>query len=136
MKHLGNPVVFVVLYILFMLPTYYLPYVGSNSAAVGTLGQLGAAAGDLDASAGVLPQFWLHLGSLFILIAVTWFRGTVIDKKWLVTFPIVAAIFDLAPALNLIPLIPTVMHLLAIILAVKGTTVVRIEQQAIDQHSS
>lgn len=112
MKFLGNTVVFVILYILFMLPTYYLPYLGSNSAV---LGALGAAAG-----AGVNPAFWPHLGSLIILIVLAWFRGALVDKKWLIIFPILASVFDLVPGLSTIPLVPTVMHLLAIILGVVG----------------
>lgn len=110
MKFLGNAVLFVVLYILFMLPTYYLPYIGSNSSVVNALGAA--------ADAGVNPAFWPHLGSLIVLIVITWFRGVFIDKKWLIIFPILAAVFDLMPGLSSIPLIPTVMHLLAIVLGV------------------
>jgi hypothetical protein len=116
MKILGNAVVFVILYILFMLPTYYLPYVGSNSSLVNAVG----VAGD----AGMLPAFWLHLGSLMVLVTVTWFRGALIDKKWLIIFPILAAVFDLAPGLSSIPLVPTIMHLLAIILGAIGAKAV------------
>ena len=123
MKFLGSSVVFVILYVLFMLFTYYLPYLGSNSAVVGALG----AAGE---SVYISPAFWAHLGSLVMLIVITWFRGALIDKKWLIIFPIVATVFDLAPALNLIPLVPTVMHLLAIILGVAGAkAVVAAEEQ-------
>ena len=112
MKVLGNAAVFVILYLLFMGPTYFLPFIGSNSAIIGTLG----AASHM----GVNPAFWLHLGSLLVLVAVAWFRGSAIGKSWLVIFPILAAVFDLAPGLNFIFLVPTVMHLLAIILGVVG----------------
>mgnify|MGYP003395355054 CR=1 FL=1 len=112
MTFLGNTVVFVVLYILFMLPTYYLPYLGSNSFV---LNAVGVAAG-----AGISPAFWPHLGSLIVLIVVTWFRGSFVGKSWLVLFPILAAVFDLIPGLSSIPLVPTAMHLLAIILGVIG----------------
>ena len=124
MKYLGNAVVFVILYVLFMLFTYYLPYLGSNSAIVGAMGQA--------TDSGVHPAFWAHLGTLIILIVITWFRGSLINKQWLVIFPIVATVFDLAPALNLIPLVPTVMHLLAIILGVAGVSAVT----ATDEQSS
>jgi hypothetical protein len=116
MKALGNVVVFVVVYVVFMLPTYLLPYLGSNSAALNTLG----AAVD----AGLNPAFYWHLTALLVLIGVTWLRGSVIEKKWLVIFPVLATVFDLAPGLSMIPLVPTVMHLLAIILGVVGTSVV------------
>ena len=113
MKFLGNSVVFAILYVLFMLLTYYLPYIGSNSAVIGALGASGE-------SVYITPMFWAHLGALTILIVITWFRGVLIDKTWLVIFPILATVFDLAPMLNLIPLVPTVMHLFAIILGVSG----------------
>ena len=116
MKLLGNTVVFVILYVLFMLPTYYLPFLGSNSAVLNAMGTA--------ADAGLNPLFWLHLGSLLILIVVVWFRGALIDKKWLIIFPILATVFDLAPGLSTIPLVPTVMHLLAVILGVAGVKAV------------
>ena len=112
MKFLGNAIVFVVLYILFMLPTYYLPYLGSNSAGLNALG--------VAANAGMNPMFWLHLASLIVLVVLAWIRGALVDKKWLVIFPILATVFDLVPGLSSIPLIPTIMHLLAIILGVVG----------------
>lgn len=113
MKFLGNAVMFVILYVLFMLPGYFLPYIGSNSAG---LSLLGAASG----VPGANPFFWLHLGSLVILVVITWLRGDLLEKKWLVIFPILATVFDLLPILSSIPLVPTVMHLLAIILGVVG----------------
>ena len=61
-----------------------------------------------------------HLGSMLVLIAITWFRGNLVDKKWLVVFPILATVFDFVPTLNFIPLVPTVMHLLAIIMGVSA----------------
>jgi hypothetical protein len=114
MAFLGNTVVFVILYILFMLPTYFLPYLGSNSFMLNTLG--------VAAGAGVNPAFWPHLGSLVVLVVLGWSRGQVIGKAWLVIFPILAGVFDLLPGLNAIPLVPTVMHLLAIILGVAGAS--------------
>lgn len=109
-KILGNTVVFVGLYLVFIIPTYILPYVGSNSSIINATG---AANGF-----GISPAFWLHLASLIVLVVVAWFRGVNIDKKWLIIFPILALVFDLTPVLSSIPLIPTVMHLFAIILGV------------------
>lgn len=116
MNFLGNAAVYVILYVLFMLPTYLLPYVGSNSAVVGSLA--------LATEAGFHPAFLAHAGLLFALIAITWVRGRRIEKGWLIVFPVLAMVFDLAPALNNIPLVPTVMHLLAIILGVVGARAV------------
>lgn len=111
-KALGNAPVFVIAYILVMLPTYYLPYVGSNSSIVGAVG---AAAG-----AGINPAFWMHIGAMLILCFLCWIRGAYVGKGWLVIFPILAIVFDFIPGLSAIPLIPTVMHLLAIIMGVVG----------------
>ena len=111
MKFLGNTALFAIIYLVFMIPTYLLPWVGSNSTAINTVG----------ASADYFsPMLIAHASCLLILVVFTWFRGSLIDKKWLVIFPILATIFDLIPGLSLIPLVPTVMHLLAIILGVVG----------------
>jgi hypothetical protein len=105
---LGNAPTFVILYLLIMLPTYFLPYLGSNSTVLNTAG---AAAG-----AGLNPLFWLHLLCLAALVAIGLSRGIVIERAWVVIFPILALVFDLTPGLSFIPLVPTVMHLLMIIL--------------------
>lgn len=116
-KALGNAPVFVICYIIFMIPTYLLPYAGSNSSLMH----------GLDAAAkthALNVPFWLHLGSLFILCFITWFRGAYVSKVWLIIFPILALVFDFVPGLSAIPLVPTVMHLLAIILGVAGAKAV------------
>ena len=109
-KLITHPAMFTALYVLFMIPTYVLPYFGSNSWSVATVA---AAAG-----AGINPAFWPHLIALGVLALLAWFRGESVDRKWLVIFPVLAACFDLLPAINMIPLVPTVMHLLAVILGV------------------
>lgn len=119
-KTLLNPVSFVIIYIVLMIPTYILPYFGSNSyAAQGLNAALGAATH----SNGVGLHFLFIIHALFLLglAVITFFRGASIDKKWLVIFPILALVFDMAPGINNIPMIPTVMHLLAIILGVVGS---------------
>lgn len=113
-KALGNAPVFVIAYILFMLPTYYLPYLGSNSFAL--QGMSSAAGG------GLSTLFWLHLGSMVVLCFLCWIRGQYVGKKWLLVFPVLAIVFDFVPGLSLIPMVPTIMHLLAIILGVVGTS--------------
>ena len=113
MKFLGNGIVFVVVYIVFMLPTYLLPYVGSNSAV---LNAAGAAA-----ETGTNPAMVLHLICLAVLVVATWFRGALVNMQWLVILPILAAIFDLVPGLSLIPLVPTVLHIFALVKGVSGT---------------
>ena len=115
MKFLGNGVIFATLYIVFMLPTYFFPYLGSNSAI---LNAAGAAA-----EAGINPVTVFHLACLAALIIVTWFRGALVNMQWIVILPVIAAVFDMAPGLSLIPLIPTVMHIFALVKGVSGTPV-------------
>lgn len=112
-KVFAHAVVFVGVYLFFMLWTYYLPYVGSNSA---TVGAIHAAAGSVN------KAFWAHLICLGILVAITWYRGSVIGKTWIMIFPIIATMFDIVPVLSWIPLVPTIMHLAAIIMGVRGRT--------------
>jgi hypothetical protein len=114
MNMLKNPVLYVVSYLGLMILTYILPYFGSNSSLVNAASA--AAAGRMN------PLFWLHLLILIGLCVLSWFRGGYIDKKYLVVFPFLALVFDLVPGLSAIPLIPTIMHLLAIVLGVMGAT--------------
>lgn len=113
-KSLINPVTFVVVYILFMMPTYFLPYLGSNSTVINGLG---AATG-----VGLNPALWFHVGSLSILVFTTWMRSKITGKGWLVSMPIAASMFDLMPGLSLIPMIPTMLHMITIILGAKEET--------------
>lgn len=99
---------FLTVYIVAMVPTYILPYLGSNSAVLNAA----AAASGL---AGTLP-FWMHLGFLWILVSCAMFRGVAIERNWLPVLPLVAAAFDMLPALNLIPFVPTALHVTTLIL--------------------
>ena len=112
MKYLGNGVVFAVLYILFMLPTYFLPYFGSNSAILGAASAI--------TEMGIPPQTIFHVIALAVLIILTRFRGSLVDKQWLTVLPVIAAIFDMVPTLNIIPLVPTVMHIFVLIKGVSS----------------
>jgi hypothetical protein len=112
-KALGNTPVFVLAYIVFMLPTYFLPYAGSNSSLLQ----------GMDAAMGTKhlnPAFWFHFGTMLILCLLCWTRGAYVNRKWLIIFPILATVFDFVPGLSLIPMIPTFMHLAAIIAGVAG----------------
>ncbi len=104
-----NTAIFIISYVVFMIPTYILPYFGSNSAVVSAV----AAKAHF-----INPAMIIHLAFLAGLIILARLRGKAIDKQWLITFPILATVFDFVPFLSWIPLVPTVMHLLAIILGV------------------
>lgn len=97
---------------LFMIPTYVLPYLGSNSSLVNVA---------FSAAASWNPFFLIHLLSLLILCALALARGVGVRRVWLVVFPAIATAFDLLPMLNFVPLVPSVMHCLCLILGVSAT---------------
>lgn len=120
-KTMRNPVFFVALYVLFMLPTYILPYLGSNSLL-------------MNATAAAMgmpnPAFFIHFLALVVLVVISWVRNRKIAKSWFVIFPILALIFDLIPGLNSIPLVPTIMHISAIVLNVMSSSNMQKSAQA------
>ena len=108
---MGNVGIFVIAYVIFMVPTYLLPYLGSNSSVAQGMAM---AAGQ---SALKIP-FILHLLSLLVLCVLAKFRGDAVGKTWLVALPVLALLFDLVPFLSAIPMVPTVMHTVALIVGV------------------
>ncbi|MDR2220448.1 MAG: hypothetical protein LBE24_07720 [Methylobacillus sp.] len=112
MKLFRNTIAFVLIYLLLMIPTYILPWLGSNSMVLNTVGTA--------MGSGPTPMWWTHAWFLAVLILIGWVRGRFIGKSWLALFPFLAAIFDIVPLLNMIPLVSTVMHLTAIIIGATG----------------
>ncbi|WP_426957034.1 hypothetical protein [Muricoccus radiodurans] len=99
-----NGPTYAMLYLLLLIPTYLLPWFGSNSFVV------------FLATFGTNGLFWVHL---LALLAICWLareRGRMTGQGWLVVLPVLALCFDMIPGLNLIPLVPTVLHGLAILL--------------------
>lgn len=122
MKIFENAGVFFATYVLVMLPTYVLPYFGSNSLLAQGAG-IAARSNELGGGA-IGGLFLMHLGCLAVLALITWVRGSSTGRSWVVVFPALAAVFDLTPGLNIIPLVPTLMHVLAMVLGVRGTPTV------------
>ncbi len=108
MKIFRNTAIFIIVYLFGMLPTYILPYFGSNSLIISAVAAV--------VGFGLSPQTWAHLWSLAFLIAITWARGPFAGRSYLVVFPVLAAAFDMVPFLSMIPFVPTIMHILAIVL--------------------
>jgi len=96
---------FLVLYLLFMFPTYVLPYFGSNSVVAQTL-LLGS---------GFFLTI-LHVLALAVLIGVAASRGRATGQPAMVALAVAAAIFDMVPLLSAIPLVPTVLHGIALVM--------------------
>lgn len=111
LQTISHPASFFVLYALAMIPTYILPYFGSNSSV---LNATGAALGT-----GALPQFWVHLTFLYILAALAWVRGGLIGRSWLPVLPVLAAVFDMTPGFNWVPLAPTAFHVATLIVGAR-----------------
>lgn len=119
-KHLmGNGPTYLIGYLLFMIPTYVLPYFGSNSIVANSV--MAAADASTSEVNGLNLPLFVHLICLAALCVLAWVRGDLIGKKWIVVFPILAAFFDMMPGFNWIPLVPTAMHIAAIIVGVSGT---------------
>jgi hypothetical protein len=108
-----STVVFVGSYLLCMLPTYYLPYLGSNSTLV--QGMSAAVNGR------TMGSFWIHLAFSAALIGIAFCRAPHINKQWLPSIPVMAAFFDLTPGLSSIPLVPTGIHVMAVVFGASGT---------------
>ena len=116
MHYLFNTATYVVAYLLLLIPTYILPYFGSNSAVMGAM-----IAG---VGLGIMPQWWIHLMLLYLLFVLALFRGRLIGKGWLWVLSFVAGVFDMTPGINLIPLVPTGLHLAAIIVGARQMPVI------------
>lgn len=108
-----NPATYVVAYLALMVPTYILPYFGSNSTLINAFS---AAAG-----MGPIPQWWAHVWFLTMLALLGWLRGAVIGKAFLPLFPALAGVFDIVPGLSAIPLVPTLLHVAGIILGASNS---------------
>jgi uncharacterized membrane protein (GlpM family) len=107
----GKNALFFVGYLLTMIPTYILPYFGSNSVVLNGIGKV--------AGGGMPVQFWWHLTCYAVLMFLAYARGIQIARGWLITLPLVAMVFEFMPGLNYIPLVPTVINLAALFI---GTT--------------
>jgi hypothetical protein len=107
-KALANSTIFVIAYLLFMIPAY-LTYVDSSSTML------------LRHSINihiVNPALIIHLGSMLVLCLICNIRGALIGRRWLMLLPMIAIAFEFLPALSGIPYVPSVYHLLAIVIGI------------------
>lgn len=94
-----------------MIPTYLLPYLGSNSAVMDSMARSGG-------YEGPNVGFWFHITCLILMIGLAYVRTSRLTKKYLIIFPILALVFDMVPVLSWIPLVPTAMHVVTLIMGV------------------
>lgn len=112
MRLVGSTGGFVLLYAVLMVPTYVLPIFGSNSAIAGAIGAV--------VGKGLMPQTWAHLWFLAFLILLAWMRGASIEKRFLPAISFCAALFDMTPMLSAIPFVPTIFHVVTLVIGVTG----------------
>lgn len=98
---------FFYLYTIAIIPSYLLPWLGSNSFIAHLFSNHSRAA------------FWIHTASLSLACFFSFIRGKQIKASHLGGLSISAAFFDLMPILNFIPLIPSFFHLLTILIGTK-----------------
>lgn len=99
-------------YLCLMVPTYVLPYFGSNSVIVSAIGAI--------VGRGLTPLWWVHAWCLVLLILMTSVRGKSNGRSYLMLFPIIGGLFDLTPFLSFIPFVPTVAHIVTLMLGITG----------------
>ncbi|MEY4501026.1 MAG: hypothetical protein RIS52_916 [Pseudomonadota bacterium] len=97
---------FFIAYLITLIPTYILPYFGSNSMLINGIGA--------EIAGGRPVQFWYHISAYAGLIFLAYIRGVRIARVWLFAFPIFAMFFDLVPVINNIPWVPSILNIAAL----------------------
>lgn len=120
-----SPFFFVLAYIPFLVLTYVLPYYGSNSlvsiAMVAALSTIPEMLGLVRGGQPILLFVLFHIFSLVALSFLAFYRGKFVQLHWLWILPMLAGIFDFIPVLSSIPLIPTLLHLAALVVGLIGS---------------
>jgi hypothetical protein len=91
-------------YTILILPSYILPWVGSNSMMANIF------------SDQARWGFSVHALSLGLAVGISFLRGRQINKPQLGSIALAALACDLIPIINLIPLLPSLFHGLTIML--------------------
>jgi hypothetical protein len=110
-KALENKTIFVVSYLISIGFYYYLSSIGSTAMVVQSFDDVVMPG----SSISLLPILF-HVSAILILLWISFERGVIIGKKWIVFLPAVAFAFELIPSLSAIPFVPVVYHLLAIVI--------------------
>ena len=107
---------FLVVYLLFMAPTYIWRWIFAAGAMGAALDRSGASMDAVDSMA--IATYVLLAISYAVMIFVAYRRGIANERKYLVAFPAVGAFFDIV--LGFIPFVPTVFNILAIVFGAMG----------------
>lgn len=107
-KSLDNAAIFAMAYAICVLPSYVMSHKSSSEAV---------AAGGFDIT------LLIYSASVIAVCAICVVRGKLVDKNWLVLLPMVAFAFEFISKLSVIPYIPTMYHMLAIIVGASSAVV-------------
>lgn len=132
---LRNPAWYVGAYLVAILPTYVLPYAGSNSAsarvacATSNFVTNDIGRGGTHCMTFLNVMLALHMLCFVVIGYLAFARGSLIGKKWLLVFPVLAAFFDLMPGFSSIPLFPTILNVIGIVVGAAGGATIAQEQR-------
>lgn len=90
-------------YTILIIPSYILPWAGSNSMVANIV------------SSNARASFALHFFSLALAVGLSFLRGWQIKKSELGFIALTAAFCDLVPLLNLVPFLPSFFHLFTLL---------------------
>ena len=103
---------FIIIYVLFLAPTYIWGWVFGLGAIGASMD--GAMASEEIADTAVYGRMILMAISYVVMAFVAYRRGLANNRRYLVAFPIIGAVFDLF--LAFIPFVPSVFNFLGLIL--------------------
>lgn len=123
-----SPAVFLTSYLILLAATYILPYFGSNAWA------LAEAARRTNHSTSFF-YFWFSVHALTYVGMgfLAYSAGKISNKTWLVVFPVIGAIFDLAPTLNMIPILSSILNIVGLVMSFKAVTAFKDQEIHIDR---
>ena len=118
-----------ILFVLLLLPIYALPWVSGLGSVVAAMDALDVAAnphameedlvGLFDSRATVVAKIWIAEAICYVLLLATplvFAKGA----RWTAALIAFAAVFDLVPILDFVPLVPTVMFVIAFVFMAKA----------------
>jgi predicted RNA-binding Zn-ribbon protein involved in translation (DUF1610 family) len=105
----GNVVVFVVLYLLFMAPAFFLPSLGVNP-----FGNVQAILADPT----MMKVFAASVGCNIALVIIGLLRGMATSSAWYVLFPLLAGVLAYVPGMDFMPFMNVIPHAVSLIIGV------------------
>ena len=119
-------VIGMILFVLLLVPIYALPWVAGLGSAVAAMEAVDAAVDArevdqnlVDSTTTWVTGIWIAEALCYVLLLAT----TLIfarDARWIAALIAFAAAFDLLPILDIVPLVPTVMFIVAFVFMAKA----------------